>query len=115
MKGSWNQKLCAVATVSMLLSSAPVGVLAQENARITQSDPEEVYVDIIGDGQRTTLFNENWKFHRGDINDAQNKDYNDSTWETVNLPHDYIKISQQAEKQRVVFYQVALAGIEKLL
>ena len=89
MKGSWNQKLCAVATVSMLLSSAPVGVLAQENARITQSDPEEVYVDIIGDGQRTTLFNENWKFHRGDINDAQNKDYNDSTWETVNLPHDY--------------------------
>lgn len=89
MKGRWNQKLCAVATVSMLLSSAPVGVLAQENARITQSDPEEVYVDIIGDGQRTTLFNENWKFHRGDINDAQNKDYNDSTWETVNLPHDY--------------------------
>ena len=74
MKGRWNQKLCAVATVSMLLSSAPVGVLAQENARITQSDPEEVYVDIIGDGQRTTLFNENWKFHRGDINDAQNKD-----------------------------------------
>ena len=50
MKGRWNQKLCAVATVSMLLSSAPVGVLAQENARITQSDPEEVYVDIIGDG-----------------------------------------------------------------
>ena len=36
MKGSWNQKLCVVATVSMLLSSAPVGVLAQENARITQ-------------------------------------------------------------------------------
>ena len=92
-------------------------VLAQENARITQSDPEEVYVDIIGDGQRTTLFNENWKFHRGDINDAQNKDYNDSTWETVNLPHDYsidqdFTTSGEAESG---FYQVALAGIEKLL
>ncbi|MFQ7172541.1 MAG: hypothetical protein ACLRQF_10925 [Thomasclavelia ramosa] len=79
MKGRWNQKLCAVATVSMLLSSAPVGVLAQENARITQSDPEEVYVDIIGDGQEPRYLMK-LEFHRGDINDAQNKDYNDSTW-----------------------------------
>ena len=57
-------------------------------------------------------------FHRGDINDAQNKDYNDSTWETGEfaiMTIVLIKISQQAEKQRVVFEQVALAGIEKLL
>ncbi|MEI3293194.1 MAG: hypothetical protein V8R63_06970 [Thomasclavelia ramosa] len=34
-----ESKLCAVATVSMLLSSAPVGVLAQENARIYRVRP----------------------------------------------------------------------------
>lgn len=89
MKGKWNQKICAVATVSMLLSAAPVGVLAQGNARITQSEPEEINVDIIGPGERSTLFNEKWKFHFGDVADAFSKDYNDSTWETVNLPHDY--------------------------
>ena len=89
MKGKWNQKICAIATASLLLTSLPIDVLAQENTRISQSHPEDVYVDLIGDGERTTLFNENWKFHRGDISDAQKQDFNDSSWDTVNLPHDY--------------------------
>src|SRR5699024_5259252 len=42
-----------------------------------------------GEGQRSTLFNENWKFHRGDVENAQDVNYNDTTWENINLPHDY--------------------------
>jgi beta-galactosidase/beta-glucuronidase len=36
-----------------------------------------------------TLFNNNWKFHKGDIPNAQKPDFNDSTWRNLNLPHDW--------------------------
>ncbi len=34
-------------------------------------------------------FGENWKFHLGDIQGAENPDVNDSLWRTLNLPHDW--------------------------
>ena len=89
MKKSWDKKISAVLTATLILTVAPVSTLAQPNARITQSNLEDVYVDIIGEGERSTLFNENWKFHRGDVENAQNVDFNDNSWDNVNLPHDY--------------------------
>lgn len=89
MKARWNRKLCAAVTVSLLLSIAPTGIFAQSNARIVQSDAEDVFVDIIGKGERSTLFNDNWKFHRGEVANGQGIDLNDSSWDKVNLPHDY--------------------------
>ena len=50
MKGKWNQKICAIATASLLLTSLPIDVLAQENTRISQSHPE----DVLGYSQFTT-------------------------------------------------------------
>ena len=89
MKKSWDKKISAVLTATLLLSVAPVNTLAKPNAGITQSAPEDVFVDIIGEGERSTLFNENWKFHRGDVANAQDVDFNDTSWDNVNLPHDY--------------------------
>lgn len=89
MKKSWDKKISAALTATLILTVAPVSTLAQPNARITQSTPEDVYVDIIGEGERSTLFNENWKFHRGNVENAQNVDFNDTSWDNVNLPHDY--------------------------
>lgn len=89
MKTKWDKKMSVALTATMMLSVAPVNVLAKPDAKIVQSEPEEVYVDIIGEGQRSTLFNENWKFHRGDVENAQDVNYNDTTWENINLPHDY--------------------------
>ena len=89
MKKSWDKKISAALTATLLLSVAPVNILAKPDASITQSTPEDVFVDIIGEGERSTLFNENWKFHRGDVTNAQNVDFNDTSWENVNLPHDY--------------------------
>ena len=89
MKTKWDKKVSVALSATMVLSVAPVNVLAKSDAKITQSEPEEVYVDIIGEGQRSTLFNENWKFHRGDVENAQDVNLNDTTWESINLPHDY--------------------------
>ena len=89
MKKSWDKKISAALTATLLLSVAPVNILAKPDARITQSTPEDVFVDIIGEGERSTLFNENWKFHRGDVANAQDVDFNDTSWDNVNLPHDY--------------------------
>jgi beta-galactosidase len=35
------------------------------------------------------LFDFDWKFYRGDADNAQITDYNDSAWRTLDLPHDW--------------------------
>lgn len=89
MKKNWDKKLTVALSATMVLSSAPINVLAIPNSKSVTSIPEDVYVDIIGEGERSTLFNENWKFHRGDLKNAQAIDFDDTSWENVNLPHDY--------------------------
>ena len=48
---------------------------------------------IISDkiiAQRTqTLFDNNWKFFLGDADDAKNISFNDASWRSLNLPHDW--------------------------
>jgi beta-galactosidase len=39
-------------------------------------------------GQRM-LFNQDWRFHLGDLKDAQSSDFEDSNWRKLNLPHDW--------------------------
>jgi beta-galactosidase len=35
------------------------------------------------------LFDFNWRFHRGEIKGAEKPEFNDETWRTLDLPHDY--------------------------
>ena len=35
------------------------------------------------------LFNFGWKFHPGDIKDAEQSSFNDSSWRVLDLPHDF--------------------------
>lgn len=35
------------------------------------------------------LFNQNWKFSKGDFKDAPSDAFNDSRWRDINLPHDW--------------------------
>lgn len=41
------------------------------------------------DTPRDRLFNEDWLFHRGDVEGAQAPDFDDSTWRKLDLPHDW--------------------------
>ena len=42
-----------------------------------------------GSAQRKVCFDQNWKFHRGDVVDAEAIDYDDSRWRTLTVPHDF--------------------------
>lgn len=42
-----------------------------------------------GSGRETRLFNEDWKFFKGDQDDAFRVTFNDKDWRTVELPHDW--------------------------
>ena len=54
------------------------------------STPETFYVNSVSDAEeRTQSFNENWKFYLGEATGAQQAAYDDSTWENINVPHDY--------------------------
>ncbi len=46
---------------------------------------------------RKTCIDENWKFHYGAITEAINPDYDDSSWKTLNLPHDWSVETEAAE------------------
>jgi beta-galactosidase len=37
----------------------------------------------------TVSFNQDWRFHLGEVSEGQRTDLDDSSWRTLNLPHDY--------------------------
>lgn len=60
------------------------------NAETKQtSDPETVHVGFINEGERSTVFNQDWRFFKGDPSGAESTDFNDSSWRALNLPHDW--------------------------
>ncbi len=40
-------------------------------------------------GRTLILFDSSWRFHLGDIPDAEKNYFNDSSWRSLNLPHDW--------------------------
>ena len=51
-----------------------------------------VFLSISCNKQAATdpvSFNEGWKFHKGDIDGAQNADLDDASWRDITLPHDW--------------------------
>jgi len=45
--------------------------------------------NILQAQRQTINFNKDWKFHLGNDSAASNKNYNDASWRTLNLPHDW--------------------------
>jgi beta-galactosidase len=39
--------------------------------------------------QRKTLFDEGWRFHRGDVANAEQASFKDISWRDIDLPHDW--------------------------
>lgn len=71
----------------------------------------------IASAQRTEQpLNKNWRFTKGDIPEAYREDFNDSQWQTVDIPHDWaisgpfdrnndlqnVAVTQNSEKQASV-------------
>jgi hypothetical protein len=43
----------------------------------------------VHDGQRGRSFNDGWKFYLGDATGAQDPGFNDTTWTSLAVPHDW--------------------------
>src|SRR6478752_4471068 len=45
---------------------------------------------LIAQSARTIVsFNKDWKFHLGDVKNANAENFNDNDWRSLNLPHDW--------------------------
>ena len=44
---------------------------------------------LYADGRQTLLFNDAWRFHRGDVSGAMAPGFFDEPWKMVDLPHDW--------------------------
>lgn len=54
------------------------------------SEPEVVYNNTYENPAiRTQNFDSNWKFYLGDAGAAEGKEFDDSKWESISIPHDY--------------------------
>ncbi len=59
--------------------------------------------------ERTIIqFKDGWKFHKGDVENAYDTNYNDSKWQSVSVPHDwaiYGPFDKEVDKQTVAITQ----------
>ena len=88
------KKILAV-MLSLLVSipAVPVrSVVAAAGGNVIFTEEQDNVVGSYG-SERSTLFNDDWKFYLGKSSDAQNVQFNDSSWKNVRLPHDF-SISQ---------------------
>ena len=84
----FTRMLSLILTVAMLLTCLPASVFAAEGETVKG---EEITVPLDSDAvtARENNFNKDWKFYLGTSSTAQNKDFNDSSWTDVDLPHDF--------------------------
>lgn len=89
-------KLLAILTGLGLLAPSFTSKAFAENENVIISDEEKYYVSDYS-GKREQNFNENWKFALGEQLNAQNSNFNDSNWTSVDLPHDYSLIQDYSK------------------
>lgn len=87
MKKSWLKRGLALVLAAVLCAPSATNVSA---ATVTQTSQEEtVYVSAQADDSREISFNEDWKFYLGTSSSAYQKSYDDSSWRSLTLPHDW--------------------------
>lgn len=86
-----RKTLALALCVAMLLSLIPATAIAAETGT-TAGDPVTTTLSS-GVLSRENNFNDGWKFYLGTSSTAQNVNFDDSSWKSVTLPHDF-SISQ---------------------
>lgn len=89
MKQRLKRIMALVLTASLVVpTSALPAQAAETSSNVIFTEEETIEVNNLGE-ERSTLFNSGWKFFLGDSSSAQEVDFNDSDWRSVDLPHDY--------------------------
>ncbi len=90
MKQSFSKLLAVLLTVSLCVPSFPAERMqAAETDSISWSAEETIPVKSAVSEERSSNFNEGWKFYLGDSSTAQNVNFEDSSWTDISLPHDF--------------------------
>lgn len=91
------------------------GYAATSGTTFTQE--EEIALSGLG-SERSTLFNDGWKFSLSDPSGAESTSFNDGSWDAVTLPHDF-SISQNfttsGEAEKADSYRAEPDGTVKAL
>ena len=88
MKHQFGKRLVSATLIGMLiLAGIPAPAVAAENG--TVAGKRETIQVSSGLVARETNFDENWKFYLGTSSTAQNRNFDDSSWKSVTLPHDF--------------------------
>ena len=95
-KRKWKRGLALFIAAAMLPLSAPASFVSQAEEG-AQSDDTEVAAYQMAGRERTMNFDKDWKFKLtdtnpgqvGNIQGAENPDYDDSDWRSLDLPHDW--------------------------
>lgn len=74
--------------LTMIVALFPFKVLASEGETV-KGEVATINVNSEMFSERENNFNKDWKFYLGDSNTAQNQNFDDSTGEDVDLPHDF--------------------------
>ncbi len=48
-----------------------------------------ISTSLFAQTRQTILFNDGWKFYKGNVADGNNPSFNDEGWRQVGLPHDW--------------------------
>lgn len=92
-KKRWTTQVLSGILAGVLAATQLPAVAADNSSSTIYGKEETVVVSSNGSGARERNFNEGWKFYLGNNSSASTKDFNDSGWNSVTLPHDY-SISQ---------------------
>lgn len=80
------KKLCALAIIT---SFGVVNLIQPQNILAVQSEVISNGVEVIQEGKRSILFNNDWRFFKGNITGVENPDFSVSFGRLLDLPHDW--------------------------
>ena len=73
---------------SMILPSVVMAAPAVQDMQMVQTEESSPRA-AESIGREILNFNKDWRFQKGDVKGAEAKDFDDSGWRSLNLPHDY--------------------------
>ena len=79
--------LALLLALVMVITMVPARAFAAESTIV--GSPETVKLGSDAAAQRENDFNKGWKFYLGDNASASNQSFDDSGWDSVDLPHDF--------------------------
>ena len=93
MKQRVKRLMAVLLSVAISVPVLPVQSIMAAAPVVSFTEAQDTMVSHYGE-ERSSLFNDGWKFYLGKSAAAQNPDFNDASWENVDLPHDF-SISQE--------------------